>query len=155
MNQKPLQAMQDISDIHAKRLQYALGIIQQWGPLSVDFFKAVPEQQIPILELFTSRFSKLQDSMGNQLFPAVLQRALEEQPNMTFVDVLNKMEKIGAIPSGKQWLDFRNMRNHLTHEYPDHPEIAANNFNQALIMAVDLLAVYAHLKTFIAKLSSV
>ena len=88
--------------------------------------------------------------MGAKLFPNVLALTQEHGDLPTFIDKLNKLEKIGAIESASAWLRLREMRNQFAHDYPDDPEIQASLLNKAYAMADDLLGCLAHVKDFSA-----
>ena len=77
--------------------------------LSVD--EALAEQ----LEAFTSRFCRLQDTVADKLLPAWL-NALGEKTTVA-IDNLDKAEKIGVLPSVLTWLEIRQLRNQMIHEY--------------------------------------
>jgi hypothetical protein len=80
---------------------------------------------------FLSRYSKLQDLMGTKLLPAVLELTYEEGELRSFIDKLNRLEKIGAISSASEWLELREMREQLAQDYPDDHEIQSSLLNKA------------------------
>ena len=45
----------------------------------------------------------------------------------TNLDRLNRLEKIGFLPSAEAWIKMREFRNLITHEYPDNPELMCNS----------------------------
>jgi len=47
---------------------------------------------------------------------------------------------------------MRSIRNHVTHEYPDHPELTVLNLNSAITCALALVTYYKNLKTKILSL---
>ncbi len=96
---------------------------------------------LAILDQFTTRFGKLQDLMGAKLFPAVLELTKEPVELKAFIDKLNHLEKLGAIPSADQWLFMREIRNAFSHDYPDDPELLAAVLNQAVELARQLTEV--------------
>lgn len=149
-----LNSVLEICDLHAKRLQYAMKQLKPLIPLSALRFSQLSEAEIPIFELFTSRFAKLQDLMGAKLFGLVLDYAKEPGNHETFLDKLNLLEKIGCIPSAKLWLELREMRNHVSHDYPENPEISAQNINNAFEMATVLLKILESLKDYIRKIEA-
>jgi len=51
-----------------------------------------------------------------------LRKIGEYKDSMSLIDVLDKLEKLEIIPNADKWIDFRNIRNKLTHEYPDNEE---------------------------------
>jgi len=67
------------------------------------------------VEAFTSRFCRLQDTIGDKLLPAWLE-ALGEKTNIA-IENLDKAEKIGVLPSVDTWLKLRQLRNQMIHEY--------------------------------------
>ena len=50
----------------------------------------------------------------------------------TAIDNLNKMEKLGLLPSMLDWVEARNLRNRLVHEYVDNNQEFADSINRAL-----------------------
>jgi len=88
------------------------------GSLSAEVFS--DDEKVKTIDAFLFRFIKIQDLIGNKLFREVLDSLGEYQDSMSMLDVLDRMEKLQLIVSADQWLDFRNLRNLLTHEYPDN-----------------------------------
>lgn len=148
MNNLTIEGILKICELHAKRLRWAVEKLRPLMPSDGKHFASLPEEEILLFELFSSRFAKLQDLMGAKLFGLVLELAKETGTLETFIDKLNRLEKIGAIPSAKTWLDLREIRNDLSHEYPDNPDLTAHNFNQAFTMASVLLDIYAQVKSY-------
>jgi hypothetical protein len=85
------------------------------------------------VEAFVSRFCRLQDTIGDKLLPAWL-GALGEKTSVA-IDNLDKAEKIGVLPSVEQWLELRQLRNQMIHEY----------IEDLTILADALQAAYKHL----------
>ena len=73
------------------------------------------------LEAFTSRFCRLQDTLGDKLLPTWLD-VLEEKTSVA-IDNLDKAEKIGVLPSVELWLELRQLRNQMIHEYIEDLDI--------------------------------
>jgi hypothetical protein len=86
--------------------------------------------------------------MGMQLFPAVLESTKETSPLVAFIDKLNRLEKMGAIPSVDQWLLLREMPNSFAHDYPDDPDLQVSSLNRAFEVVGELLALLEHIKGF-------
>lgn len=78
-----------------------------------------------------------------------MQAGQEWQEHEPFLDKLNRLEKLHAIPSVGDWLMLRDLRNSAMHEYPDQPEINAANLNRifssvaTLEQALDRAKAYA------------
>lgn len=71
------------------------------------------------LEAFTSRFCRLQDTVGDKLLPALL--AAMQEPKAPFLDNLNKAESFGWLDSVEDWVALRQLRNQMVHEYIEDP----------------------------------
>lgn len=67
------------------------------------------------LEAFVSRYGRMQDTIADKLFPRWL-LALAEVPGSQ-IETLNRAERLGVLSSTEQWLEARNLRNRLIHEY--------------------------------------
>ncbi len=104
---------------HTDRMRWSMKQIQPHIPFTANTLNDLSDMELAVLDQFSTRFSKLQDTMGEKLFPAVLELTKEQGNLLTFVDRLHRLEKIGAIPSADDWLLLREMRNAFSHEYPD------------------------------------
>ena len=81
------------------------------------------------VEAYTSRFCRLQDTTGDTLLPLWL-RALGEKTGAV-VDNLDRSEKLGVLASADQWLNIRQIRNQMIHEYIESAEVLADALNTA------------------------
>ncbi|WP_300271946.1 hypothetical protein [Halomonas sp.] len=87
------------------------------------------------LEAFTSRFCRLQDTLGDKLLPALL-KALGESPSALLIN-LNKAEKYGWLESVDEWVSLRQLRNKMIHEYIED----ANVLHASLVTAYENVSV--------------
>jgi len=94
------------------------------------------------IEAFASRFGRMQDTLAGKLFPRFLQAQAE--PTGTQLETLHRMEKLGLVDNVEHWLEARELRNKLVHEYVEH----MIEFKESLELArsfVDMLSA-AHEK---------
>ncbi len=75
------------------------------------------KEKIKTIDAFIFRFIKLQDFMGERLFKEVLKSVGEYKDSMALIDCLDKLEKLEIITQADQWMNYRTIRNKLTHEY--------------------------------------
>lgn len=76
------------------------------------------------IEAFTSRFCRLQDTIGDKLLPAWL-GAMGEKTSVLLVN-LDKAEKLSLLASADTWVMLQQLRNQMVHEYIEQPEILFN-----------------------------
>jgi len=146
---KALQPLLDIADLHANRISMAIERIKITMPITAEKINSLSPEESSFCELYASRFSKLQDFMGSNLFTALLASTGEQTETLTFIDKLNKLEKLQIIDSAEEWKKMRSIRNILSHEYPDRPEITAQIFNTAFSYGPILLDCLQKIKLFL------
>lgn len=136
---------------HVDRLCWSMQQMRTHVPFTADTLNELNDMDLAILDQFSTRFSKLQDVMGEKLFPAVLELTKEQGNLVAFVDKLHRLEKIGAIKSADDWLLLREMRNAFSHEYPDDLALQAAIINKAYQLATDLISTLEGIKVFAAR----
>jgi len=72
------------------------------------------------LESFGAKCGRMQDTMIDKLVPQLLSSAGE--PTGAAIDNLSRLERLGLVHSVDSWLQMRQLRNRLVHEYIDRPE---------------------------------
>lgn len=81
------------------------------------------------VEAYSSRFCRLQDTLGDKLLPTWL-NAVGETTG-TAIDNLDKAEKLGFLSSADDWMMIRQIRNQMVHEYIEAPEVLASALQTA------------------------
>lgn len=79
------------------------------------------QERLRILDQLLFRLTKLQDAMGQRLIPSTLAALSEPCEDWPMIDRLNRLEKLGFL-NVEAWLRWRETRNRLAHEYPDHAD---------------------------------
>ena len=67
------------------------------------------------VDAFVARFGRLQDTVGDKLLPAVLSWLAE--PVGPAIDNLARAERLGWLQSAAIWMECRQLRNFMIHEY--------------------------------------
>ncbi|KZY61225.1 hypothetical protein A3735_11140 [Oleiphilus sp. HI0061] len=91
------------------------------------------------VDAFVARFGRLQDHLDDKCTPELLKQMLETPSSA--INNLGRMEKLGLIASVEQWIEARNLRNRLVHDYVDDHEEFASALNRAIGLVDVLLAV--------------
>jgi len=81
------------------------------------------------VEAFASRFSRLQDQLGDKLLPRFA--ALVGESPKTFLDTLAFAEKALLLSDADAFIVARRLRNALVHEYMHDPQV----FLESLLLA--------------------
>ncbi|MBK1727080.1 hypothetical protein [Halorhodospira neutriphila] len=101
------------------------------------------------LDAFVARYGRMQDTIGDRLVPSLL-RDLLETPGAA-LDNLNRMEKLGLLSSVADWIEARNLRNRLVHEYMRDIEEFAAAINRARSCVDLLITTYNHIRDYTAQ----
>ena len=98
------------------------------------------------LDAFVARFGRLQDTMADKLIPELM-HSMAERPGSA-LDNLNRMEKLELVDSVAQWLEARNLRNRLIHEYMKDAEEFAQALNRALELVPALVSAFHRINEY-------
>ena len=138
-----------ISNIHLERLERATDEIKRMGKLEdveIEDFEI-----IKTIDTFIFRFMKLQDYMGYKLFKSFLIETGDYRDDMSFIDMLDKLEKLKIIDSAENWIKLRKLRNKLAHEYPDELEEILADIKEALKWSSYFKNVLLNMITYLKK----
>jgi predicted nucleotidyltransferase len=116
-------------DKHLQRINEAYSDMSAFMLLTGTKYENLSKDEVQAIDQYLFRFSKLQDSMGEKLFKALLGRFEENTDRLPFLDVIKKLEKYVAMDIANEWHDLRKIRNQLAHEYEDNPIEMANIIN--------------------------
>lgn len=94
-----------IADIHAKRISQALECLEVDSNFTAENVQDLPLSTIMALEMIASRFAKLQDLLGEKLFPLLLDSMHEGDSLLSVRDRLDRLEKLKIIASAEQWAE--------------------------------------------------
>lgn len=130
----------------AKSLAVSLRRTAHLFPLSVRVLQNLDEESLERLDAFRVRYASLQDILANKLFRSLL--ALEEEPALSMLDVLNAMEKRGVLDSFESWKRLRDLRNAFMHDYPDEMDLRSDALTQAHSAAAILLDTLSRLQKY-------
>ena len=116
-------------DIHHQRMKFAYDSINKYFPLTETNFGQISQLEMALFDQLIYRFSKLRDSMGTRLFKQLLEALEEDFSGLPFIDILNKMEKLNLLENAKDWVELRQTRNNVAHEYPFYKEVQIEELN--------------------------
>jgi hypothetical protein len=117
-------------------------------PLSVEGYKDFNDIHASFADQLVFRFSKLQDSVGEKILPAVLIISKENVKNKTFIDILNRLEELELIDKN-QWLKLREVRNSIAHEYSFNTYDVVSSIVDIYNNSDELIDIYKKIKKFL------
>ncbi len=132
---------------HRERLVKAKEHLRLVMPLRLETYKGLDDVARGFIDQMIFRFSKLQDTMGEKLFPAFLKLLGEEVKSKSFIDRLNRLEELGLL-SKEEWMGLRQDRNEIAHEYSFNQQDVVESINLLYERSERLLSIfeqfYAH-----------
>ncbi|SFV61169.1 hypothetical protein MNB_SV-9-1431 [hydrothermal vent metagenome] len=138
-----IQQIKDELDIHFKRIDMILPEVKSYLPFENDDFEDI--EKIKAIDSFIYRFTKIQDKMGDKFFPAILRELEEYKNSMALIDVLHKLERLELLENSDDWIDYRRLRNSLTHEYPNNSEEVLEAINLSIEVYQKIKIIYTNM----------
>lgn len=80
-------------------------------------------------------------AMGERLVPATLSLLAEPHEAWPMRDKIDRLERLGFLDA-QQWLVWRDLRNRLSHEYPDRPDLRWAAVEAAIGASAELASCY-------------
>jgi len=99
------------------------------------------------VEAFAGRYSRLQDTLGERLFPRLV-----GQEGRSLIDRLKQLERLGLLEYCQSWLAWRNLRSRLVHEYAENPEDFVDALGVVRDYSAALCAVVARIDDWLRHL---
>ena len=119
-------------------------------PLTAEQMASPVDELVAALDQFAFRFSRLQDTLGQKAFRAVLVGKLREPcEDSPMRDLLDRLERLRLLPSAERWEEIRAVRNALVHDYPDTPAQRAARLNLAQPMIEEMSVILESLAAVI------
>jgi hypothetical protein len=126
---------------HKKRLLSSKNRLSDFIPFNTDSYNNLDEVEISTIDQMIFRFSKLQDTLGDKIFPSILELNAENVKKMTFIDRLNRLEELELLYKD-DWMSLRKDRNEIAHEYSFNQEEVVDSINLIFNRVDDLLKIY-------------
>ena len=135
----------------AVRLRRSLARLDAFFPIQASRLQNLAPERQDDVDAFLKRFEQLVLTLQDQVFVGLAILEGENPREMSRRDLAELMERLGAIPSGRQFRDFVAVRNRLAHLYPEDPARQAANLNAAYQSAPLLLQTSEQAGSFSAQ----
>ena len=126
---------------HKNRLLSAKKHLQEYIPIDKSRYAQFNDIDMGFVDQMIFRFSKLQDTMGEKLFPSLLELMGEEVKSKPFIDRLNRIEELGILYKN-EWMNLRKDRNEIAHEYSFNQDEVIDGINLIFNSAEKLISIY-------------
>lgn len=143
---KELKEMLKTADIHADRINMALAKLNKMLPFTKEKIIAINEEELLLTDFLVHRFGKLQDLLGAKIIDQFLIELDEYAENLSMLDKIHKIERLGIIEYSNLWKEMRLARNHAAHEYPGHPELTVEYLHEVIRLAPKLIEILNNIK---------
>ena len=100
-------------------------LVEQKNIYDQFIFNTLLPQEKAILDAYLKRFSSIQDFLGAKIFSLLLEVSGINSSKMS--EVLYHIEKEEIIDSLDNWIELREVRNELEHDYPEELKEALND----------------------------
>ena len=153
MDTKELKIQKYINECkkHRVRINEAFEEIKGIFPLSGKKYLNLTSSEVKNIDQYLFRFSKMQDTIGEKLFRSIVEDFVENIDTMTFIDILNRLEKVGVIQSSTEWNTLRKARNNIAHQYDDDENEMADAINSIFAQKDILLSIFANIERYFIK----
>ena len=134
---------------HKIRIEKSYAKVKEIFPLSAPRYGKLSDDEIEAIDQYLFRFAKLQDTLGKQVFKMIVSEYDDTVDDLTFLDVLNRLEKIGVLEDVNIWKKLRDVRNDISHQYDDEPEEMAEALNNIFSYKTELIAIFDKIEIFV------
>ncbi|MEA2019548.1 MAG: hypothetical protein U9N59_14000 [Campylobacterota bacterium] len=135
-------------DKHVEKLNDAKAFLKDIMPLSIEKYLKIDKIQSSFIDQLNFRFTKLQDTVGESILKGILIKSKEDVEKMTFLDILNRLEKLEILDKNR-WLELREVRNEIAHEYSFNQDEVVDNINLIYNKTDELISTYKDVYKFI------
>ncbi|MCX7761034.1 MAG: hypothetical protein N2Z81_07580 [Hydrogenothermaceae bacterium] len=120
--------------------------------LEIDKMDTFDYEHLMILDAYIFRFIKLQSAMGEKLFPIIFEMLTGKfYTEVSFIDILNTLEKYGFLESGDYWNTIRKLRNEFVHIYPWETDLKVEAIKMALENQEKIKDIFKRIKDYVSE----
>ena len=144
LNTKTLKIEKYINECkkHKLRIEKSYAKVKDIFPLSAQRYEKLSDNEIEAIDQYLFRFAKLQDTLGIRLFKMIVSEYVDNVNELTFLDILNHLEKIDILEDVNVWKRLRDIRNDISHQYDDEPQEMAEALNNIFAYKDELLEIF-------------
>jgi isocitrate dehydrogenase kinase/phosphatase len=100
-------------------------------PINYKNYEELQLHSKDTIDAIAFRFTKLQNLLGEKVFKLFLENTGFDTTQKSFLEILSELEKLDIIKR-EEWLKLREIRNKISHEYPDEIDEIIDNLNKMI-----------------------
>ena len=104
--------------------------ISSFLPINYPNYNELIAHHKDTIDAIAFRFNKIQSTLGEKVFKYFLEE-IGYDTNKSFLEILNEIEKLGIVDR-KKWIEFREIRNKVSHDYPEEIGEIIENLNKMI-----------------------
>ena len=139
-------------DKHQSWIEKAYNDVKPILPFSLKSYQQLSDEDVKSIDQYLFRFAKLQDTIGEKLFKMIASDFVEDISKLSFIDILNQLERVEILDSVEEWRSLKNARNNIAHQYDDEPEEMADAINKIFAQKDILISIYQNIYNYYARL---
>ncbi len=136
----------NVAKAHLNKLEKYAQELEELLPISEETFGN--DEYVKLIDGYLFRFFALQDILGRSLFKLCLYKLGEDVFDKSFIDIFNKLEKIGVISDYEKWDVLRNLRNEISHNYDTNLTLNITRINKTISLKNDLTSYFYSIKKY-------
>ena len=125
------------------------GLMEESNLYDQFTFNTLQPEKRAILDAYLKRFASIQDFLGTKIFSLLLEIAGINNSKMS--EVLANIEKENIIDSLENWIELREIRNELEHDYPEELQEALDDLKYCVDHFYKLESYYLNSLNFFQK----
>ncbi len=133
-----------IADMHFSRLRAAVSNVEPLLPLTPD--KLNDDSVAMYIDSMVARFAQLFNVLSYKIFPLMLELFLEDRVEDSFIDRLNRLEKVLYLDDTNWWLDLKSIRDTLARDDSMDLEATSTQLNKCASASKELLDYWTRLR---------
>ena len=126
---------------HVEKITVSKKHLTALMPLSAESYLNLNDVDMSFIDQLIFRFSKLQDTLGEKVFPFILDLSKEDLKKKTFLDILNRLEELEVVDKTR-WLKLREIRNDIAHEYSFNRDEVVDSIMSIYKVSDELIDIY-------------
>ena len=121
-------------------------LLEEKNIYNIDLFEKLGPRDRAVLDAYLKRFASVQDFLGAKIFPLLVDISGVTANKMT--ETLFIMEREEIIDSLESWIELREVRNELEHDYPEELTEALKDLKYCIDHFNTMESYYNNSKTF-------